>query len=205
MAQQPPSEPLFSYLLASRLHSDIQQLVRLLWTSDQPDADTSAWQHTTPTWDRLVCLCQYSKLQSRQSNGHILWNIYKHLYQYLRRHHATFSKMYILKFLAPLFLGGGSGGYFPLLAACGLTPSTRPSLHPFSCPRSRWTQPGLDSTSAIILPIYSASSNKERGPSPSCYYSYALEFAAAGFRYFNSPCLRLKPFFSYPSLFQWHF
>jgi hypothetical protein len=28
-------------------HSDTLRSVGLLWTSDQPDAETSAWQHTT--------------------------------------------------------------------------------------------------------------------------------------------------------------
>ena len=32
---------------ASRSHSDTPHSVRVLWTSDQPDADTSTWQHTT--------------------------------------------------------------------------------------------------------------------------------------------------------------
>jgi hypothetical protein len=30
----------------SRSHSDTPHLVRFLWTSDQPDAETSTWQHT---------------------------------------------------------------------------------------------------------------------------------------------------------------
>jgi hypothetical protein len=41
----------------SRLHDhshlDTPHLVGLLWTSDQPDAETSTWQHTTLTRDRL--------------------------------------------------------------------------------------------------------------------------------------------------------
>ena len=32
---------------ASRSHSDTPQSVGLLWTSDQPDPQTSIWQHTT--------------------------------------------------------------------------------------------------------------------------------------------------------------
>jgi len=32
---------------ASRSHSDSLQSVGLLWTSDQPDEETSTWQHTT--------------------------------------------------------------------------------------------------------------------------------------------------------------
>jgi len=30
--------------------------IGLLWTSDQPHAETSTWQHTTFTTDRLPCL-----------------------------------------------------------------------------------------------------------------------------------------------------
>jgi hypothetical protein len=33
---------------ASPSHSDTPRSVWLLWTSDQPDAETSTWQHTTP-------------------------------------------------------------------------------------------------------------------------------------------------------------
>jgi len=33
----------------SRWHSDAPHFVGLLWTSDQPDAETSTWQHTTLT------------------------------------------------------------------------------------------------------------------------------------------------------------
>jgi hypothetical protein len=41
---------------ASRSHSlDTSYSVRLLWTSDQPDAGTSTWQHTTLTRDRHPC------------------------------------------------------------------------------------------------------------------------------------------------------
>jgi hypothetical protein len=32
---------------ALRSHSDTPPSVGLLWTSDQPDAETSVWQHTT--------------------------------------------------------------------------------------------------------------------------------------------------------------
>jgi len=34
-------------------YSDTPQSVELLWTSDQRDTETSSWQHTTPTRDRL--------------------------------------------------------------------------------------------------------------------------------------------------------
>ena len=39
----------------SRTHSGTPQSVRLFWTSDQPDAETSTWQHTTLRRDRLLC------------------------------------------------------------------------------------------------------------------------------------------------------
>jgi len=37
---------------ASRSHSDTPQSVGLLWTSDQPDPETSTSQHTTLTRDK---------------------------------------------------------------------------------------------------------------------------------------------------------
>ena len=40
---------------ASRSHSDTPHSVGLLWTSDQPDAKTYAWQHTTLITDRQPC------------------------------------------------------------------------------------------------------------------------------------------------------
>jgi len=40
---------------ASLSHSVTPHSVRLLWTSDQPDANTSSWQHTTLTTDRHPC------------------------------------------------------------------------------------------------------------------------------------------------------
>ena len=40
---------------ASLLHSDTPHSVGLLWTSDQPDAETCTWQHTTLTRDRHPC------------------------------------------------------------------------------------------------------------------------------------------------------
>jgi len=36
---------------ASPSHSDAPQSLGLIWTSDQPDAQTSTWQHTTVTTD----------------------------------------------------------------------------------------------------------------------------------------------------------
>jgi hypothetical protein len=40
----------------SRSHSDTPHSVGLLWTSDQPDAAASTWNHTTLTSDRHPCL-----------------------------------------------------------------------------------------------------------------------------------------------------
>jgi hypothetical protein len=40
---------------ALRSHSNTSQSVGLLCTSDQPDASTSTWQHTTLTRDRRPC------------------------------------------------------------------------------------------------------------------------------------------------------
>jgi hypothetical protein len=37
---------------ASRLNTDTPHSVGLLWTSDQPEAQTSTWQHTTLTSDK---------------------------------------------------------------------------------------------------------------------------------------------------------
>ena len=49
IALQPSYSPLNQDLLiieASRSHSGTPQSVGHLWTSDQPHADTSTWQHT---------------------------------------------------------------------------------------------------------------------------------------------------------------
>ena len=50
-------------------HSDIPQSVGLLWTSDQPDAETSTWQHITRTTDRHPCHRRDSNPQSQQASG----------------------------------------------------------------------------------------------------------------------------------------
>jgi hypothetical protein len=48
-AQQPPPPVGQGVLIIqdSRSHSDTPQTVGLLWTGDQPIAETSTWQHTT--------------------------------------------------------------------------------------------------------------------------------------------------------------
>jgi len=42
------------------------QSVWLLWTNDQPNAETSTWQHTTLTRDRHTCHWQDLNLQSHK-------------------------------------------------------------------------------------------------------------------------------------------
>ena len=48
---------------------DTPQSVGLLWTSDQPVAETSTWQHTTLTTDRHPCPRRDSNTQSQQASG----------------------------------------------------------------------------------------------------------------------------------------
>jgi hypothetical protein len=55
MAQHPLVGQGLLIIEASRSHSDTPHSVGLLWTSDQPDAETSTWQHTTLTRDRHEC------------------------------------------------------------------------------------------------------------------------------------------------------
>jgi hypothetical protein len=47
MVQQPPVGQGLIIIKASRSHSHTWRSVGLLWTSDQPDAETSTLQHTT--------------------------------------------------------------------------------------------------------------------------------------------------------------
>jgi len=51
MAQQPLVGQGLLIVEASRSHSDTPHSVGLLWTSDQPDAETSTSQHPTLTRD----------------------------------------------------------------------------------------------------------------------------------------------------------
>jgi len=55
MAQQPPVAQGLLIIEASSSHLDKPLSVGLLWMSDQPVAETSTWQHTSLTWDRLPC------------------------------------------------------------------------------------------------------------------------------------------------------
>jgi hypothetical protein len=55
MAQQPLVGQGLLIIKASRSHSDTPHSVGLPWTSNQPIAETSTWQHTTLTTDRHPC------------------------------------------------------------------------------------------------------------------------------------------------------
>jgi len=49
MAQQPLVAQCLFIVEDSQSHSDTPHSVGLLWTSNQPDAETSTWKHTTLT------------------------------------------------------------------------------------------------------------------------------------------------------------
>ena len=66
MAQQPLRGQWLPIIEASRSHS-----AGNLWTSEQPDADTATWQHTTLTKDRYQCSRRDSNPQSQQASGRI--------------------------------------------------------------------------------------------------------------------------------------
>ena len=55
-AQQPPVGQVFLTVKVLRSHSDKLQSVGFLWTSDQPDAEISTWQHTTLTREKSSIL-----------------------------------------------------------------------------------------------------------------------------------------------------
>jgi len=55
LEQQPLAGRGLLIFQASRSHLDTLQSVGLLWTSNQPDAQTSTWQHTTLSRDRHPC------------------------------------------------------------------------------------------------------------------------------------------------------
>ena len=54
---------------ASRSHSDTPHSVGLFWTNDQPDAETSTWQHTSLTTDRESMPRRDSNPQPQQASG----------------------------------------------------------------------------------------------------------------------------------------
>jgi len=55
MAQQPLAGHALLIIEALRSHPDTLHSVGLLWTPDQPEPETSRWQHTILTRDRLAC------------------------------------------------------------------------------------------------------------------------------------------------------
>jgi len=67
MAQQPPLGQGVLSIEASRSHSGTPQSVALLWTSDQPDAGTSTWQHTTLTTNIYVPRGMQSRNPSKRA------------------------------------------------------------------------------------------------------------------------------------------
>ena len=70
LAQQPPSGPWPPHSRGfSITHNDAPHSVRLLWTNDQLDAETSTWQHTTFTTDKHPCHRWDSNPQSQQVSG----------------------------------------------------------------------------------------------------------------------------------------
>jgi hypothetical protein len=52
------------------IETSLSHSVGILWTSDQPKADTSTRQHTTLARHRLPCLRRDSNTQSQQPSGH---------------------------------------------------------------------------------------------------------------------------------------
>jgi len=69
MAQQPLQGQVLFIVQISRSHSDAPHSVRLLWTSDQPIADTSTCKHTTITRDRHPCSRRNSNPQYQEASG----------------------------------------------------------------------------------------------------------------------------------------
>jgi len=69
MAQHPVVDQSLLIIEASRSHSDTLHSFGLLWTRDQPEAQTSTWQHTTLTRDRQQCRRRDSNPQSQQASG----------------------------------------------------------------------------------------------------------------------------------------
>jgi len=65
MAQQPVLGQGPLVIEASRSHSDTSHSVGRLWTSDQSDAETSAWQHRALTRDKHPWPLGDSKSQSQ--------------------------------------------------------------------------------------------------------------------------------------------
>jgi len=67
MVQQPPVGQGFLIIKDSRSHSDTPHSLGLLWTSDQPNAETSTRQHTTLTTYRHPCFwCDLNSVSARE-------------------------------------------------------------------------------------------------------------------------------------------
>jgi hypothetical protein len=69
MVQQPLVGQGLLIIGASRSYSDTPHLVGLLWTSDQPDAETSTSQNATLIRDRHPCPRRDSNPQSQKASG----------------------------------------------------------------------------------------------------------------------------------------
>jgi len=69
MTQQSPVGQVLLIIKDSRSHSDNLTSVGFLCTGDQPDAETSTWQHTTLTRDRFPCHRWDSNQQSQQASS----------------------------------------------------------------------------------------------------------------------------------------
>jgi len=70
MAQQLPVGQGLLSVEASRSHQlDTPHSVVLLWTSDQPKAQTSTWQHPSLTTGRHPCLRWVSNPPSQHASG----------------------------------------------------------------------------------------------------------------------------------------
>ena len=69
MVQQPLAGQGLVICEDSRSHSVTPHSVGLLWTSDQPDAETSTLQSITLTGDRHPCPRRDSNPQSQQASG----------------------------------------------------------------------------------------------------------------------------------------
>jgi len=65
-----PVDQVLLIIDTSLSHSETPQSFGLLWTSDQPEADTSTWQHKTLTRHRHPCLRRDSNPQSQETSGH---------------------------------------------------------------------------------------------------------------------------------------
>ena len=68
MTQQPLVGQDLLMIETSRSHSDTPHSIRLLWTSDQPDAVTSTQQRASLTTDRLPRIRRDSNPQSQEAS-----------------------------------------------------------------------------------------------------------------------------------------